>query len=176
MANPFIGQISMFGFPFAPAYWAFCDGSVLPVNQYSTLFSLIGTTFGGDGTRTVGLPNLVKSSPCGTGTGPGLSARYLGELFGTATVTLDENTMAPHNHAANANAFYRGADPVALPRVDAALYNSTDVEAYSDGVASTVMAQTVVTPAGLGQPHNNQQPYLALNFCIALQGEYPDFG
>lgn len=175
MANPYIGQISIFGFPFAPVSWAYCDGTNVPINQYSSLYSLIGTAFGGNGTSQFGLPNMGGSSVCGTGQGPGLSNRSLGQSFGTATVTLDGNSMPSHTHTPNAVAPSRALPRTAVPTPLSGLTTGDGITPYTDGGANVAMASGAVSPNGSGAAHNNMQPYIGMNYCIALLGQYPYF-
>lgn len=175
MADPYIGQITAFAFPYAPVYWAACDGSTVPMNQYGALFALIGMTFGGNGSTTIGLPNLGASTVCGTGQGPGLTSRNLGQSFGSATVTLDQTTMPAHAHAANASSYSLGLPRAAVPTALSALTNAAGISPYTDGAADVVMSPGAVSPNGGGAAHNNLQPYLAMNYCIALMGQYPYF-
>lgn len=175
MANPYLGQITAFAFPFAPRAWAACDGSTVPMNQYGALYALIGTMFGGNGSSTIGLPNLGNASPCGTGTGPGLTPRRLGQAFGEASVALDLTTMPAHVHGAEAAAASRTIVRTPIPTPVSALTSSNAGNIYGDGPANIVMAPNAVSPNGSGGAHNNMQPYIAMNYCIALLGEYPDF-
>ena len=175
MSEPYTGQVTAFAFPFAPIYWAFCDGSNLPMNQYGALFSLIGFTFGGDGMSKFGVPNLGGTSPCGTGAGPGLSQRQLGAAFGTMQVTLDQTTMAPHSHNANAAAVSRATPRVPVPTALSALTPASAGTPYTQGPADSIMSGMAVSPAGQSGPHNNMQPYIVLNYCIATNGTYPEF-
>lgn len=176
MSEPYVGQISAFAFPFAPIYWAFCDGSTVPFNQNQVLFSLIGTTFGGDGFSKVGLPQLGGASPCSVGTGPGMTPRALGDSFGAKGVTIDMTTMPPHTHGGQALVAGRGATRTEGPKIASGITEALGVALYSDGAANTTMAANICTPSGGNGAHNNMQPYLALNYCIALRGEYPEFG
>lgn len=176
MANPYLGQISVFAFPFVPRQWAGCFGGNAPINQYGALYSLIGTTFGGNGSTQFGLPDLGGLSVCGTGTGPGLSARNLGQSFGSATVTLDQTTMPAHVHDGQAGPFSRTAPPSGVPTALSSLTTAKGGDIYSDGGPDVVMSGSAVSPSGNGGAHNNMQPYLGMNYCIALFGEYPYFG
>lgn len=175
MASPYTGQITAFAFPYAPAYWAACDGSTVPMNQYGALYSLIGSTFGGNGTTTIGLPNLGNASPCGTGTGPGLTQRTLGQSFGSATVTLDLTTMPAHNHTAEAAGYSSSITRSGLPTALSALTTSSGGQIYTDGTANAVMSANAASPSGNGTAHNNMQPFIGMNYCIALAGQYPEF-
>jgi microcystin-dependent protein len=175
MADPFVAEIRMFPFNFAPKGWAFCDGQILPISQNTALFSLLGTTFGGDGKSTFALPNLQGSAPMHPGQGPGLSEHFLGEQSGTETVTLLQSEIPIHTHAVNTDA----SDPgdVETPSPNVVLARSSPFIYRSAPVADAApMAFQALAPAGGGLPHNNLQPYLTLNFCIALQGVFPPRG
>ena len=168
MAEPFLGEIRMFGFNFAPSGWAFCNGQLLPISQNTALFSLLGTTYGGNGTSTFALPNLQSRVAVHMGEGSGLSDYVLGQNGGSETTTLLESQLPAHSHVVNvdngAGSFEKPAGHVPA-RSSAKAYART-----SDG--STLNASTVST-TGSNQPFNNLQPYLVLNFCIALQGIFP---
>ncbi len=171
MSEPFIAEIRMFAGTFAPLNWAFCEGQVLPVSQYTALFSLLGATYGGDGRNTFQLPNLQGRAPMHPGRGPGLTYRRLGELGGAETMALNESQIPSHTHtmqATMAPAANKSPDNGSLTRVTTGggLYQSD--ASNLEGMASEALANT-----GGGQSHNNMQPYLALNFIIALNGVYP---
>jgi len=172
MADPFVAEIRIFPFNFAPTGWAFCDGQLMPLSQNTALFSLLGTTYGGDGKSTFALPNLQGSAPMHPGQGPGLSLHDLGESSGSDTVTLLESEIPFHNHGLLADA----ADPadVQAPQAAVVLARSSGGNAYTTNLAGLVpMAPEALTPTGGDTPHNNLMPYLAVNFCIALQGVFP---
>lgn len=171
MADPFVAEIRIFPFNFAPKGWAFCDGQLMPLSQNTALFALLGTTYGGDGKSTFALPNLQGSSAMHPGQGQGLSLRDLGEMGGAESVTLLESEMPAHSHAVNSNSL---AASTLLPSADTALARSGNGNAYKPPAAGTTpMAFQALTPAGGSLPHNNLQPYLTLNYCIALQGVFP---
>jgi microcystin-dependent protein len=169
MSEPFIAEIRIFAGNFAPRGWAFCNGQLLPVSQNTALFSLIGTTYGGDGRTTTGLPNLEGRAPMHPGRGPGLSARRLGEQGGVEQVTLTEAQMPNHNHNWRA-----AADPADLqsPSPNRSMTRSS-VNAYGAASAMVNLAAQAMNAQGGTQPHNNMQPYLTISFIIALQGVYP---
>ncbi len=175
MADPFVGQIMPVAFTYAPQDHAFCNGASLPINQFTALFSLLGVQFGGNGQTTFQLPALNGRMSCGTGTGPGLSPRNQGQVFGTATATLDQTQMPVHIHIGNAVAASRGTARSETPTAASALTTGSGVTPYASGSVNGTMSPTAMAPAGGNQPHNNQQPFLALNYVIALNGIYPNF-
>ena len=171
MADPFVAEIRIFPFNFAPRGWAFCDGQLLPLSQNTALFSLLGTTYGGDGRSNFALPDVQGNAPMHPGQGPGLSLHDLGETSGAQTSTLLDSEMPAHSHGLLASG-QPGEDPT--PGPSEALARSVGANLYQTNSANLVqLAPTALTLAGGDQPHNNMQPYLTLNFCIALQGVYP---
>jgi microcystin-dependent protein len=168
MADPFVAEIRMFGFNFAPRGWATCDGQLLPLSQNTALFSLLGTNFGGNGQTNFGLPNLQGSAPLHWGQGPGLSDYVVGETTGISSVTLLTTEMPSHQHAVQANG--RLAESVSPNGQNLARGESS---AYINATPNTSLSPLGMSNAGGSQPHNNLQPYLVVNFCIALQGIYP---
>jgi microcystin-dependent protein len=171
MADPFVAEIRIFPFNFSPQGWAVCNGQILPISQNTALFSLLGTTYGGDGKSTFALPDMQGNAPMHPGQGPGLSNHLLGETGGSETVTLLESEIPSHAHSLRAatttatkstpagNSFSRvsGATPYIAP----------------PGNPLVPMSASALAPAGGDQPHNNMQPYLTLRFNIALQGIFP---
>lgn len=171
MADPFVAEIRIFPFNFAPRGWAFCDGQLLPLSQNTALFSLLGTTYGGDGKSNFALPDMQGNAPMHPGQGPGLSLHDLGETGGSQTVTLLDSEMPAHSHAFQASG-QPGEDPT--PGPSEALARSVGANLYQTSAANPVqLAPTALSTAGGSQPHNNMQPYLTLNFNIALQGVFP---
>ena len=171
MSDQFVAEIRIFGFNFAPTGWALCNGQILPISQNTALFSLLGTTYGGNGQSTFALPNLQDSAPMHPGQGPGLSLHDLGEQGGEPFVTLLQSEMPVHPHACMA-----AADPsnAQIPDPSESLSRSAGGQAYSTVTTGLVqMAGQILSPAGGDLPHNNMMPYLTLNFCIALQGIFP---
>ncbi|MEM8696425.1 MAG: tail fiber protein [Pseudomonadota bacterium] len=173
MSEPFIAEIRIFAGSFAPRSWAFCDGQLLPISQNTALFSLIGTTYGGDGRTTTALPNMQGRVPMHAGRGPGLTSRRIGQRGGAEQVTLSEAQMPQHQHT-----------QLAVPRGQLTVGNSLDPAGnllaspqtgnqYADANNLVDMASNSLTNAGGSQPHNNLQPFLVMNFIIALQGLYP---
>jgi len=169
MSDPFVAEIRVLPFNFAPVGWATCDGQLLPISQNTALFSLLGTNYGGDGKSTFGLPRLTGRFAMGEGQGPGLSQRSLGEDLGAASVTLLTSEMPAHNHDLKAGASGLAASPAGALPAPAANGAST----YRAPGAPAPMAADAIGVAGGGQPHENRQPYLGLMFCIALQGIFP---
>lgn len=168
MADPFIAEIKIIAENFAPRGWAFCDGTLLPIAQNTALFSIVGTTYGGDGRTTLGLPNLQGRAPMHPGHGPGLTPRRLGEKAGVETVALTTANLPSHDHALRAANNASQADPsTAVTFGTAPMYNTTG--------NTQAMATNAVGEAGVASPqaHENRQPYQVLNFVIALIGVYP---
>jgi microcystin-dependent protein len=168
--DPFVAEIRIFPFNFAPKGWAFCDGQILPISQNTALFSLLGTTYGGDGKSNFALPNMQGNAPMHPGQGPGLSLHDLGETGGSETVSLLESEIPSHSHAWNTNAADPGEDRIPTNEV---LARSVGGNLYGAPNNLVQLSGNALVPAGGDQPHNNMQPYLTLNFCIALQGVYP---
>ena len=170
MSDQFLAEIRIFPFNFPPTGWAFCNGQLMPISQNTALFSLLGTTYGGDGKSTFALPDLQGSAPMQPGQGQGLSLRDLGEMSGVESVTLLVSEIPLHTHVLNAS----GSDPAeSNDPTNNALARSKNGNAYATTLTLTQMAFQGLPPAGGGLPHNNMQPYLTLNFCIALQGIFP---
>ena len=167
MSQPFIGQIMIFGFGFAPRNWAFCNGQILAIAQNSALFSLLGTTYGGNGTTTFALPDLRGRVPMQWGQGPGLSDRTQGEVGGQESVALLQTQMPQHTHAALASS---AAPAIGVPTGNA--WATGGAAAYAAST-NTVMAAGALSNAGGGQPHENRAPLLTVNYCIALAGIFP---
>jgi microcystin-dependent protein len=173
MSDQFVAEIRIFPFNFAPTGWAFCDGQLMPISQNTALFSLLGTTYGGDGKSTFALPNVQDSTVMQQGQGQGLSLRDLGESGGEDNVTLLQSEMPGHTHAINVASGRNTANNFA-PSNLAVLAPSVNFQGYStDFSALTPMAPLALNVAGGSLPHNNMQPYLTLSFCIALQGIFP---
>lgn len=170
MAEPFVAEIRIYPFNFAPRGWAFCDGQLLPIPQNTALFSLLGTTYGGDGRNNFALPDLQGRAPMAPGQGPGLSLYDLGEQSGTETVSLLVSEMPAHTHVVS------GTTDTAVTNEPSNAYLARPLgrgsNLYSPVTAGAVPMQPTAV-MGSGLPHNNMQPYLTLNFCIALQGVFP---
>lgn len=167
--EPFLGQIMFFAGNFAPRGWALCDGQLLPIAQNSALFSILGTTYGGDGRTTFALPDLRGRIPLHPGQGPGLSNYVLGQKGGNETTTLQMNNLAPHSHALMASAAVAGDDSPANHFIGRS-------EIYAGGPAAVTLGSGSVGNAGEGQPFSNVSPYQCINAIIALQGIFPSRG
>ena len=171
MADPFVAEIRIFPFNYAPKGWAWCDGQLMPISQNTALFSLLGTTYGGDGKSTFALPDMQGRVPMHPGHGPGLSMRDLGESGGSETVTLQESELPGHDHSLmSLGTIANRSSPVsnssARPSAGSSFQPPT-------GSTLTPMAPQALAPAGGSAPHNNMQPYLTCYFAIALQGVFP---
>ena len=172
MSNPFVAEIRIFAGNFAPTGWATCDGQLLPISQNTALFSLLGTTYGGDGKSTFALPNLQGSAPMQQGQGPGLSLRDLGEIGGEQNVTLLQTEMPAHSHTAVAAAGTGQPDPTGNAWASGAK-GFGNIYSPSVPANNAQMNPLATSIAGGSQPHNNMMPYLCLTFIIALQGVFP---
>lgn len=170
MADPFVAEIRIYPFNFAPRGWAFCDGQLLPISQNTALFSLLGTTYGGDGRTSFALPDLQGRTPMAPGQGPGLSLYDLGQQGGEETVTLIETEIPAHSHVVS------GTTDTAVTNVPDNAYLARPLgrgaNLYSPSTSGPVSMQPT-SISGSHQAHNNMQPYLTLSFCIALQGIFP---
>ena len=176
MSDQFVAEIRIFPFNFPPTGWAFCNGQLMPISQNTALFSLLGTTYGGDGKSTFALPDMQGNAPMQPGQGQGLSLRDLGEVSGVESITLLESEIPSHSHGLGVAALVasdnvpNGGVPNVLARAASGL--SPYVPGSPVPALVTMNTQSIL-PAGGGLPHNNMQPYLTLNFCIALQGIFP---
>jgi microcystin-dependent protein len=173
MADPFVAEIRIFPFNFAPKGWAWCDGQLMPLSQNTALFSLLGTTYGGNGQTTFALPDLQGRAPMHPGQGPGLSLHDLGETGGSQTVTLLESEIPAHNHFVRAHAL--DLAELNAPSPVRVLAQSANMQLYNTTSNANLvsLAPEALPPAGGDQPHNNLQPYLTFYFNIALQGVFP---
>lgn len=167
--EPFLGEIRAFGFNYAPSGWALCQGQLLSIRQNTALFSLLGTNYGGDGSSTFGLPDLRGRAALQAGQGPGLNPYTLGETGGAASVTLMQVQLPSHTHTLEA-----ASDPAesAAPGGNI-LARAIGGPVYTAGPATVLLSPSATDVQGANQPHNNLPPYLVLNFCIALQGIFP---
>lgn len=168
MSEPFLAEVRMVGFNFAPRGWAFCDGQILPINQNQSLYSLLGTTYGGDGRTSFALPDLRGRVPIHVGRSNGGDEHRLGQKSGEETHTLSVNEMPNHDHVLHG---HQGAGTQPIPQDGFIANGGTDVFSAVTGLVD--MNQGTVLNVGGGQAHENMQPYLAVNFCIALQGLFP---
>jgi microcystin-dependent protein len=173
MSDQFVAEISIFPFNFPPTGWAFCQGQLMPISQNTALFALLGTTYGGDGKSTFALPDMQGNSPMQPGQGQGLSLRDLGEMSGVENITLLVSEIPLHTHGFQ----FHGIDLAELnaPASNRAIASSANTMTYQTNTSANLvqMNPAGLPPAGGGLPHNNMQPYLTLNFCIALQGIFP---
>ena len=172
MAQPYVGEIRLFAGNFAPVGWLFCDGQQLAIAGNETLFNLIGTTYGGDGQNTFAVPDLRGRVPLHQGSGPGLSARVIGETAGSETATLNVQQMPAHTHALSAT--NAAATPAA--GVTGVLASSATTQFYGPGPAINPMAAGAISAKGSSQPHDNMAPFVAVSFIISLFGIYPSQG
>lgn len=179
MADPFVAEIRIFAGNFAPKGWAFCDGQLMPISQNTALFALLGATYGGDGQSNFGLPDLQGRAPLGQGQGPGLSKYDLGQSAGSPTVTLLQSEIPAHNHQVYSTSSVGNQEQPGnalwadTPGTGTETGKAYDTPGPSDWVA---MHPNAMVPTGSSLPHNNMQPYLGLNFIIALQGVFPPRG
>ncbi len=177
MSSAYIGEIRVFGFNFNPRGWAFCRGQLLAISSNTALFSILGTTYGGNGTTNFALPNFQSRVPVEQGQGPGLSQYVLGQQNGVENVTLLLTEMAAHNHTFNvtsATGTQQSSNNAQLARGFKGGFGSgSQAKVYSTAAPTQAMDPRGLGPVGGNQPHNNLMPYLALNFCIATQGIFP---
>ena len=169
MSDPYIGEIRMFGGNFAPAGWAFCSGQLMPISENDALFTLIGTTYGGDGQETFALPNLQSRTPIHSGTGQDGQTYQLGESFGVEEVTLSTQQIPVHTHPMLA-ATELGSSNSPGGNL---LANCSALKIYTASAPSIALAPNSVTPVGGSQPHDNMQPFLCISFIISLFGVFP---
>lgn len=176
MTQPFIGEIQLFGFNFAPSGWASCNGSLLLIHQNNQLFSLIGIQYGDNGDTTFRLPNFANRAGCNQGQGIGVTPRIAGDSFGSNDIALTQAEMPAHMHSLT---LYNQGDTTkrAASPSDGDALSLPDLSSpfLPNAQANTQFASNVIGIAGASQPHENRQPYLAVNFCIALSGTYPTF-
>jgi microcystin-dependent protein len=174
MTTPYLGEIQILSFPFAPAQWATCSGQILPISQNTALFSLLGTNFGGNGIQTYGLPNYGGTAACSQGQGPGLTPRDVGESFGSESVTLLSSQMPQHNHALNLHGQQTPSLRHGVPATNDFLLVPGNAGPFaSQPNPNTSFQPNMIGVTGQNLPHENRQPLLALNFCIALYGVFP---
>jgi microcystin-dependent protein len=179
MSQPFVGQVCSFGFNFAPIDWMQCNGQLLPISQYQVLYTLIGTAFGGDGINTFQLPNLQGRVPVNQGQGPGLSNYVMGQPSGTENITLTTAGIPSHTHSvATSNTPGTTNVPSSGVFLSDEGPGTPAVTTYTPGAPATqvALAGSAISPSGSSQPHENRQPFLAVNFCISMFGIFPSQG
>jgi microcystin-dependent protein len=172
MGQPYVGQVIAVGFNFTPVGWLACDGSTYPISQYEVLFNLIGTTYGGDGATTFGVPDLRGRSPVNAGQGAGLSNFVLGQMGGTEAVSLGATQVGSHSHALLAST-QTGAISTPASGVAIAQVSETEVKVFGSGPGNTALSANVIAPSGGSQPHENRQPSLTVNDIICYAGVFP---
>lgn len=173
MSDQFLAEIRIFPFNFPPTGWAFCDGQIMPISQNTALFALLGTTYGGDGKSTFALPDMQGNAPMQPGQGQGLSLRDLGEMSGVESITLLVSEIPAHTHTIRTHNLDFADTQNPTPDADLAKSNQGNCYQTNTSANLTTLAFQAMPPTGGGLPHNNMQPYLTLNFCIALQGIFP---
>ncbi|HEY1751147.1 MAG TPA: tail fiber protein [Caulobacteraceae bacterium] len=176
MSNPFLGEVKMFAGNFAPRNFSLCNGQILPIAQFTALFSLLGTNFGGNGSSNFGLPNFEGLSPMSQGTGPGLTQRDVGEFGGTENVTLLLTEIPSHNHSWQVGEEVTAGSGTNAPTTSTYVGEATPSKIYAPLSGSPQMvslATNMIQAAGSGLPHSNQQPYLVVSFIIAMAGIFP---
>ncbi|MCX7564824.1 tail fiber protein [Sulfitobacter sp. F26169L] len=176
----FIGEIKLVGYTFCPRGYASAEGQLLPISQNTALFSLYGTTFGGDGRTNFALPDLRGRTPIGTGNGPGLISAPLGDKSGADLQTLSISNLPPHNHQMQVNNLADGADKarpatdyLAVPSYNNPNNPAENINIYSDTQSGETMATDAITNTGLGQAFDNRMPFTVMRYCVALQGIFP---
>jgi microcystin-dependent protein len=172
MGDPYIGEIRMFGGSFAPVGWALCNGQLMPISENDALFALIGTTYGGDGQSTFGLPNLQSRIPIHMGQGAGLSNRVMAETIGVESVTLSNQQMPVHNHPALATATGQQPSPEGAAFATP-VSTQTGVNPYLVAAPAVPISPQTIQAVGGSQPHDNMQPYLVVTYIISLFGIFP---
>ncbi|HEX7813770.1 phage tail protein [Dyella sp.] len=177
MSTNYIGEIQLFGFNFAPQGWALCQGQTLQISQFSSLYALLGVSYGGNGTSNFQLPNFANRTACSQGQGPGLSQRQVGAATGTDSVALTIDEMPAHNHLVSLYSQADATKRTGMPTNGVYLSNShnTSTLPYTAPPANSAFAPQALVQTGSGLPHENRQPFLAVNFCIALEGMFPSF-
>ncbi|MGC2125421.1 MAG: tail fiber protein [Xanthobacteraceae bacterium] len=175
MSQAYLGEIRCFGFNFAPYNWALCSGQLLPISQYTALFSILGTNFGGNGTTTFGLPNLQGQIPMHWGSGPAVPTTVIGEAQGAAQVTLLSAQLPQHIHAISSATPGSSGERSAIPTSTSYLSEARGTFVYQNPpvTPNSAFSPKAISQTGSNQPHDNMQPYLVLNFCIALYGIFP---
>lgn len=175
MTEPYLGEVQILGFGYAPINWSLAGGQVIMISQSTALYALYGSTFGGDGSRTFGLPNLAARMACGAGQSPGNTPRTMGEPFGATSIALNGDQMPTHNHGFNDYQPDGVGKLVGVPTTMSALGTTNTVNVFAPNTASTTMNDAAVSIAGSGALHANQQPYLGLIYAVAMIGVFPAF-
>ncbi len=175
MTEPFLGEVQIFGFNFAPVNWALAAGQVVPIRQYSGLYSLYGVTFGGDGVNTFSLPNLASRMACGAGQSPGNTRRTIGQSFGTSGVSLTAAEMPMHNHGFSDYQPEGAGKLAAVPTMTAAVGTTNGTNIFAPLGQVTTLNANAIGISGGGAPHENRQPFLGLAYAVALNGVFPAF-
>lgn len=175
MTEPYLGEVQILGFGYAPYNWSLANGQLIPIRQSSALYSLYGATFGGDGTQTFGLPNLAARMGCGAGQSPGNSQRSLGMPFGTAAIALTSDHMPAHTHGFSDYQPEAAGKLSGVPASGSAIGTTNTVNIFAPQTASTTMNGAAISTAGSGVPHGNQQPSLGLIYAVAMTGVFPAF-
>lgn len=173
MADPYLGEIELFGFGFAPHNYAFCAGQTIAIQQNAALFSLLGVNFGGNGTTTYMLPNLVSRFAGGNGSGPGLSPRHIGDTDGAQAVSLTTQEIPPHSHTMQE--YLPDSGLVVTPTQNSAIGYINQGSIFASAAANATMNAAAISIAGGSVPHPNVQPFVGLNYSIALVGQFPSF-
>ena len=178
MSDPFIGEVQIYAFPFAPRNWAFAAGQLVPLRQSTALYALYGTIFGGDGSTTFGLPNLAGRQACGQGQGPGTQRRNLGDTFGEYSVALNTSELPMHNHTFLDYIPSLPADYTAAPTASSGIGSTYGgvFNVYGELGTPAIMDPNAIGMSGSGAAHMNGQPFLGLNYSVAMAGAYPSFG
>jgi microcystin-dependent protein len=171
MSSPYIGEIRMFAGNFAPVGWALCNGQQLPISENDALFTLLGTTYGGDGQETFNLPDLRSRIPVHQGTGSGLTPRVLAEAAGTEQVSLSVQQIPLHNHGVGCQT--AGGDSRVPTNALPAMETGNTAATYAETDTTVNMKNTLIAPTGGSQPHENMQPFLVINYIISLFGRFP---
>jgi microcystin-dependent protein len=172
MAQPYIGQVIAVGFNFVPVNWLACDGTLYPISEYDALYTLIGTSYGGDGVTTFAVPDLRGRSPVNAGQGPGYSTYFLGQSGGSESVTLTAQQVGSHSHSLMTSSQTASASTPATTAA-VAVVEAAKVKVFGSGNANTTLSGNSIAPAGGSQPHENRQPFLAVNYIICYAGIFP---
>jgi len=173
MSEPFIGEIRLLPYTFVPYGWAACNGQLLSVSQYQSLFAILGTTFGGDGATTFGVPDLRARTAMDAGNGPGLTPRSVGQTGGESSVTLNVNQLPPHSHVLQASSAAQSGGVLPNALIANVGGRSKAYASYAAGPNVVSLNNASIQPTGSSQSHENRQPFLAVQYCIATEGIWP---